>query len=159
MLKLTGINNLPLFTMGQVQINILGYPTILCIIPNRAPIGEDGVLGSEFFAENIVNIHYVSKYNVKNYKGKAYIKFANTNEILVRISIPPATLEDFEERDSQNITRQSRDLKNLSDDDLSNKILKIFLKTEIFFDNPCKFFNITDEERIESTKNFFVWIT
>ena len=32
MLKFTGINNLPLFTIGQVQINILGYPTILNII-------------------------------------------------------------------------------------------------------------------------------
>ena len=29
MLELTGINNLTLFTMGQIQINILGYPTIL----------------------------------------------------------------------------------------------------------------------------------
>ena len=31
-LKLAGINNVPLFTMGQVQINILRYPTILNII-------------------------------------------------------------------------------------------------------------------------------
>ena len=48
-LKLTGINNSPLFTMGQIQINILGYPTILNIIPNEVPIDEDGVLDSEFF--------------------------------------------------------------------------------------------------------------
>ena len=48
-LKLTGINNLPLFTMGQIPINILGYPTILNIIPNEVSIDEDGVLGSEFF--------------------------------------------------------------------------------------------------------------
>ena len=47
--KLTGINNLPLFTMGQVQINNIRYPTILNIIPNEVPIDEDGVLGSEFF--------------------------------------------------------------------------------------------------------------
>ena len=57
-LNLTGINNLPLFTMGQIQINILGYQTILNIIPNEVPIDEDGVLGSEFFR---VNINYVSK--------------------------------------------------------------------------------------------------
>ena len=60
-LKLTGLNNLPLFTMGKAQINILGYPTILNIIPNGVPINEDGVLGSEFFQENKFYINYVSK--------------------------------------------------------------------------------------------------
>ena len=43
--------------MGQVQINILGYSTILNIIPNEVPIDEDGVLGSELFRENKVNIN------------------------------------------------------------------------------------------------------
>ena len=47
-LKLTGINDLPLYTLGQVKINIFGYPTILNIIPNEVPVEEDGVLGSEF---------------------------------------------------------------------------------------------------------------
>ena len=138
-LKLTGINNLPLFTMGQVQINILGYPTILNVIPNEVPIDEDGDLGSEFFWEHKVNINCLSKCTqiqnklypfestqiltipvrtvttfhipienteksegyvprlhvgegiyagdatVKNCNGKAYIKFANTNEISVTI--------------------------------------------------------------------------
>ena len=50
---------------------------------------------------------------VKKFNGKAYIKFANTNEISVTISIPAITLEDFEERDFQNITSQSSNLKNL----------------------------------------------
>ena len=69
---------------------------------------------------------------VKNFKGKAHIKFATTNEIPVKISIPTITLEEFEEKDSQNVIRQSRHLKNLSDDDLSNKILNSFLKTNNF---------------------------
>ena len=166
-LKLTGINNLSLFTMGQVQINILEYPTIRNIIHNEVPIDKDGVLGSEFFRENKVNINYISKCLeiqnklypfestqiliipartvttfhipienteksegyiprllmgeviyagdaiVKNCNGKAYIKFANTNEIPVTISIPTITLEDFEERDPQNVTRQSSNLKYL----------------------------------------------
>ena len=43
-------------------------------------------------------------------------------------------------------------MKNLSDDDLSNKILNSFLKTDNFFDNPCKFFDITGEEKIECIK-------
>ena len=61
-LKLTGINNLPLFTMGQVQINILRYPTILNIIPNEVSIDEDAILGSEFFRKNKLNIvkHFAS---------------------------------------------------------------------------------------------------
>ena len=48
-LKLTGINNLLLFTTGQIQANILGFPNILSMIPNEVPINGDGVLGSEFF--------------------------------------------------------------------------------------------------------------
>ena len=95
---------------------------------------------------------YVGDAIVKNCKGKAYIKFANANEIPVTIWILTITLEDFEERDSQNVTRQSRNLRNLSGDDLSNKILNSFLKTDNFFDNLCKLFNTTGEERIKYIK-------
>ena len=166
-LKDTGISYLPLFTMRQMQINILGYPTILNIIPNEVPIDEHGVLGSEFFRENKVNINYVSKCleiqnklypfestqistisartvttfyitienteKIKGYiprlhigegtyardaiskicKGKAFMKFSNTNEIPVTISIAAITLEDFEERDFENVTRQSKKFKKL----------------------------------------------
>ena len=56
------MNDLPLFTIEQVQINILRYSTTLNIIRNKVPINEDRVLGSEFFRENKVNINYVSKY-------------------------------------------------------------------------------------------------
>ena len=48
-IKLTGINDLQLYTLGEVKINIFGYPTIFNIIPNEFPVEEDGVLGSEFF--------------------------------------------------------------------------------------------------------------
>ena len=61
LLKLTGMNDSPLLTMGQVQINILRYPTILNIIPNEVSIDKDAVQGSEFFQENKGNINYVSK--------------------------------------------------------------------------------------------------
>ena len=57
-LKLTEINNLPLYTLGQVKINIFGYPTIFNIIPNEVPVEEDGVLGSKFFQDNSVIINY-----------------------------------------------------------------------------------------------------
>ena len=41
-LKHTGINDLPLYTLGQVKINIFGYPTIFNIIPNVVSVEEDG---------------------------------------------------------------------------------------------------------------------
>ena len=56
-LKLTGINDLPFYTLGQVKIYIFGYPTIFNIIPNDVPVEEHGVLGSEFFQDNNVNIN------------------------------------------------------------------------------------------------------
>ena len=73
---------------------------------------------------------YAGDANVKNCKDKACIKSANTNEIPVTIRIPTNTLGDFEETDAQEITRQSRNFKNLSDANLSNKINleKMFLK-------------------------------
>ena len=60
-LRLTGINNLALHTLEQVKLNIFGYSTIFNIIPNEVPVEEDGVLGSEFFQDNSVNINYTSK--------------------------------------------------------------------------------------------------
>ena len=51
-LKLTGINDLPLYILGQVKINIFDYPAIFNIIPNEVPVEEDGVLGAEFFQDN-----------------------------------------------------------------------------------------------------------
>ena len=42
-LKLTGINEHPVFTLGQITINIFGYLTTLNIIPNEVPIEHDGI--------------------------------------------------------------------------------------------------------------------
>ena len=55
-LKLAGINDLPLYTLGQIKMNIYGYPTIFIIISNEVPVEEDEVLGSEFFQDNSVNM-------------------------------------------------------------------------------------------------------
>ena len=60
-LKLTGIDDLPHYTSGQVKINIFGYPTIFNIIPNKDPIEVDEVLGSQFFQDKNVIINYASK--------------------------------------------------------------------------------------------------
>ena len=138
-LKHTGINDLPIYTLGQVKIKIFGCPTIFNIITNEVSVEEDGVLGSEFFQDNNVNINYTPKclkneYHfyplkckntltipartvttfyvqinntqksegyiprlhikhgvyvgvavIKNNKGKAYSKFATTNEIQITL--------------------------------------------------------------------------
>ena len=41
---------------------------------------------------------YVGVAVVKNHKGKAYLKFANTNEMPITLSVPIVNLEDFEEQ-------------------------------------------------------------
>ena len=67
-LKLTEINGLLLYKLGQVKINIFGYPTIFNIIPNEVPVEEDEVLGSEFFQDNNVNIIHTSKcFEIENH--------------------------------------------------------------------------------------------
>ena len=53
---------------------------------------------------NVPRLHiqdglYVGDAVVKNHKGKAYLKFANTNEIPITISVSKVNLEDFEEQE------------------------------------------------------------
>ena len=61
-MRLIGINNVPVYTLGQITLNIFGYPTAFNLIPSSVPVEEDGVLGSEFFTDNDVNINYISKF-------------------------------------------------------------------------------------------------
>ena len=85
-LKLTEMNGLPHYTLGQVKINIFGYPTIFNIIPNEVPVEEDGVLGSEFFQD--VNINYTSKcLEIENH----FYPFESTNTL----TIPARTVTTF----------------------------------------------------------------
>ena len=60
-LKITGINEHSVFTLGQIKTNIFGYLTTLNIIPNEVPIEHDGISGSEFFRNNNVKINYAEK--------------------------------------------------------------------------------------------------
>ena len=60
-LRLTGINIVPVCTLGEITLNMFGYPTIFNLIPNSVPVEEDGILGSELFIDNEVNINYISK--------------------------------------------------------------------------------------------------
>ena len=193
-LKLTGINDLPLYTLGPVKINIFGYPTIFTIIPNEVPVEEDGVLGSEFFQDNSVNIKYSSKFLetenhcyrfnstntftipaqtvtkfyinikhkeksegyvprlhiqdvvyvgdafVKNHKGKAYLKFANTNEMPITLSVPLVNLEDFEEQEYYKQIVNLNNFKPTNNEDLPSKVLNNFLRTDNSLTNSCKIY-------------------
>ena len=205
-LKLTGINDLPLYTLGQVKINIFGYPTIFNIILNEVPVEENGLLGSKFFQDNSVNINYTSKcleienhcYSfkstntftisartvttfyvnikntekregyvprlriqdgvyvgdavVKNHRGKAYLKFANTNEIPITLSVPIINLEDYEEQECYKQIKNLNNYKQTNNEDLSSKILNNFLRIDNSLINWCKIYNVTDEDRVECIK-------
>ena len=59
--NLTGINEHPVFTLGQITINIFDYLTTLKIIPNEVSIEHDGILGTEFFRNNNAKINYAEK--------------------------------------------------------------------------------------------------
>ena len=87
-LRLTGINNFPLYTLGQVEINIFAYPTTFNIISNEVPVEEDGVLGSEFFQDNSINTNYTSKcLEIENHS----YPFKSTNTF----TIPAQTFTTF----------------------------------------------------------------
>ena len=60
-LRLTGINEHPLFTLGQVSVNIFGISTIFNLIPDDVLVEHDGVLGTEFFQNNNAKINYAKK--------------------------------------------------------------------------------------------------
>ena len=83
-----GINDSPNYTLGQVKINIFGYSTIFNIISNEVPVEEDGVLGSEFFQDNNININYSSKcLEIENH----FYPFDSTNTP----TIPARTVTTF----------------------------------------------------------------
>ena len=87
-LKLTGINEHLVFTLGQITINIFGYLTTLNIIPNEVPIGHDGILGSEFFRNNYEKINYAEKQLEIN--DEIY-----PLEMQETVLIPARTISDF----------------------------------------------------------------
>ena len=67
-LELTGINEHPVFTLGQITINIFVYLTTFNIIQNEVPIGHDGLLGTVFFRNNNVKINYAIQLFTKNFQ-------------------------------------------------------------------------------------------
>ena len=87
-LKVTGINEHPVFTHGQIRINIFGYLTTLNITANEVPFEHDGILGTEFFRYNDANIDYAQKQLEINDKIYPF-------EMQETILVPARTISDF----------------------------------------------------------------
>ena len=95
---------------------------------------------------------YLGDAVVKYHKGKAYLKFANTNETPLTSLVPIVNLEDFKERECNKSIENLNNFKQTNNEDLSSKILNDFLGTDNSLINSCKFYNVTDADRIECIK-------
>ena len=87
-LKHTGINEHPVFTLGQITIDIFGYLTNLNIIPNEVPIEHNGLLGTEFFRSKNAKINYAEKQLEINNEVHPF-------EMRETILVPARTISDF----------------------------------------------------------------
>ena len=66
----------------------------------------------------------------------------------ITLSVPIVNLEDFEEPESYKSIANLNNYKQRNNEDLSSKILNSFLRTDNSLINSCKFYNVTDEERV-----------
>ena len=95
---------------------------------------------------------YVGDAVVKNHKGKAYSKFANTNEKPIKLSVPIVNLEEFEEQEFYKQIETLINFKQSNNEDLSSKIVNNFLRTANSLSNSCKIHTVTGENRLECIK-------
>ena len=89
---------------------------------------------------------YVGDAVIKNYKGKAYLKFANTNKKPITLTVPIVNFKDFKRQECY------KQIENLHNEYLLSKKLNNFLRTGNSLINSCKFYNVTDEDRVECIK-------
>ena len=73
----------------------------------------------------------------------------------ITLSVLIVNLEDFEEQEYYKQITNLNNCKQTNNEDLSSKILNNFLRTDNTLINSCKFYNVTDEDRVECIKNFF----
>lgn len=50
-LYLNGITPEKIKTLGSIEIELLGYPVTLHVVPNEFPIVQEGILGSDFLQD------------------------------------------------------------------------------------------------------------
>ena len=70
----------------------------------------------------------------------------------IKLSVPIVNLEDFEKQKCYRQIENLNNFKQTINEDLSSKILYNFLRTDSSLINSCKFYNVTDEDRVECIK-------
>jgi len=60
LLRLTGITDGQVGTLGTTDVHVLGIKIILHVMPDDFPISQDGILGSEFL-RNTGKINFVER--------------------------------------------------------------------------------------------------
>jgi len=60
-LKLNGINNDPVYTLGEIVLTLFELPVIFHIVSNDFPIPQSGILGNEFFKQTFSKIDYAEE--------------------------------------------------------------------------------------------------
>ncbi|KYN43073.1 hypothetical protein ALC56_02512, partial [Trachymyrmex septentrionalis] len=61
-LKLNGINEYPIYTLGKMTLSVFGKEVIFHIVSNDFPISQAGILGNDFFEQNSSKIDYAKVY-------------------------------------------------------------------------------------------------
>ncbi|KAM0732966.1 Retrovirus-related Pol polyprotein from transposon 412 [Formica fusca] len=57
-LKLNGINNYSVYTLGEITLTLFEIPVIFHIVSNDFPISQSGILGNDFFKQTSSKIDY-----------------------------------------------------------------------------------------------------
>ena len=57
-LQLNGINDYPVYTLGEIILTLFDAPIIFHIVANDFPITQAGILGNDFFKQTSSTIDY-----------------------------------------------------------------------------------------------------
>ncbi|EFN68951.1 hypothetical protein EAG_02025, partial [Camponotus floridanus] len=57
-LKLNGINDYPVYTLGEIVLTFFELPVVFHIVSNDFPIPQSGILSNEFFKQTFSKIDY-----------------------------------------------------------------------------------------------------
>ena len=60
LLQLSGINEYPVYTLGEVSLSLFGKPIIFNVVSDDLPIPQAGLLGNDFFQQTSSNIDYAT---------------------------------------------------------------------------------------------------
>jgi len=61
-LKLNGINEYPVYTLGEITLPLLGKEVTFHIVSSDFPISQSGILGNDFFKQTSSKIDYAKGY-------------------------------------------------------------------------------------------------